>query len=94
MTLSDIRAAVAAQRPRKRALGVSDIDRAAELAQSARIYVRVYSSSGFVPNAYKWRAEIQYIQAARASESDAWAWSIGWTGAHRPNGRGSLEVIR
>lgn len=94
MTLNGIRAAVAAQRPRKRALNVSDVDRAAELARSAHTYVRVYGSGGFVPRSYKFRAEIQYIQATRASGADAWVWSIGWTGAHRPNGRGALEVVR
>lgn len=94
MTLNDIRAAVAAQKTRKRAVDVSDVDRAAELAKSAKKYVRVYGSDGFVPNSYKWRAEIQYIQAVRMSESDPWEWSIGWTFAQRPNGKGSLIVIR
>lgn len=94
MTLDDIRRNVAQQRRKRRTLTTSDVDRAEALAESARTYVRVYSRDGFVPNAYKYRAEIQYVQGMRASPGEPWAWSVSWTGAHRSYGAGMLEVTR
>lgn len=54
--------------------------------------VRVYSGAGFVPNSYRWRCQIQYIEVQRTPEG--LRVSTGWTGAQRSNARGSLVVVQ
>ena len=54
--------------------------------------VRVYSGAGFVPNSYKWRCQIQYVEVVRTPEG--LRVSTGWTGAQRSNARGSLVVVQ
>ena len=53
--------------------------------------IRVYSGAGFVPNSYRYRCEIQYIEITRTP--DGLRIATGWTGAQRSNGRGSLIVV-
>ena len=54
--------------------------------------VRVYSGAGFVPNSYKWRCQIQYVEVQRTPEG--LRVSTGWTGAQRSRGAGSLVVVQ
>lgn len=71
-----------------RALYPRDAETFADLVRSGSKYVRVYSSDGFVPNSYKWRCKIEYAQLCNG------VISIGWTGAQRSHGAGSLVVAR
>lgn len=48
---------------------------------------RSYSAGSFVPNAYKWRAEIAAASATRR-EDGAYCVSLGWHDAHRSYGAG------
>ena len=54
--------------------------------------VRVYSGAGFVPNSYRWRCTIQYVEVTRTPEG--LNVSTGWSGAQRSGARGSLIVVR
>lgn len=77
----------------RRACNVRDILICIQAAQkNAKRRVRVYSGAGFVPNSYRHRCEIQYIEAVK--RDDGWHYSVGWTGAQRSNGRGSLMVVQ
>lgn len=60
--------------------GVSDVNR-----------IRCYSPMGFVPNSYR-GARIQFIEATRVN-GYKWSIALGWTGASRSRGAGSLTVI-
>lgn len=60
--------------------------------REAKKRVRIYSDMGFVPSSYKWRCEIQYVECNR--HEDGWKVSVGWTGAQRPRGSGSLIVVQ
>lgn len=81
----------------RRALSESDCDafaRAVLRAMSEGFRrVRVYSEQGFVPGAYKWRCDIQFIEAVRPVGGE-WAAGTGWGGAQRSNGRGELLVMQ
>lgn len=59
----------------------------------AKRRIRVYSDAGFVPNSYKWRCDIQYVEANKAPDGK-WHIFTGWTGAQRRQGSGSLFVIQ
>lgn len=77
----------------RRACDVRDILLCMQAAQkNARRRVRVYSDAGFVPNSYRHRCEIQYVEAIKID--DCWHYSVGWTGAQRSNARGSLMVVQ
>jgi len=54
--------------------------------------VRVYSSEGFVPNSYKWRCEIEYIEFVNCYPDGKII--RGWTSAQRSYGQQSLVIIR
>jgi len=87
-------AAAAPVRATRRALRPSDIDTLIELVSTARKSVRVYSSAGFVPNAYRFRCQIQYIEAlAPAEPGERWTIRTAWTGAQRSHGAGALRVV-
>lgn len=76
----------------KRACTVRDILVAIRESRNAKKRVRVYSSAGFVPNSYKWRVEIQYVEGTKTDEG--WTFRTGWTGAQRARGNGSLVVVQ
>ncbi len=76
----------------KRACDVRDILIAMRETQNAKRRVRVYSDAGFVPNSYKYRCQIQYVEATK--EESGWQFSVGWTGAQRSRGNGSLLVVQ
>ena len=76
---------------RARCLWQSDIDRFLELvAANPTKRVRVYSSEGFVPNSYKYKAEISYVEYD-PNTRDTW---VGRSGAQRSYGNGNTEVVQ
>lgn len=54
--------------------------------------IRVYSGAGFVPNSYRWPCRIQYIEIQRTPAGPQIC--VGWTGAQRSRGAGSLVVVQ
>ena len=54
--------------------------------------IRVYSGAGFVPNSYRWRCMIQFVEVHRTPEG--LRVSTNWTGAQRSGARGSLVVVK
>jgi len=77
----------------KRAIDESNVRHAQKLLRRAKHTVRVYSDMGFVPNAYRSRCEIQYVEAVKDAETGKWQWYVGWTGAQRKRGYGPLATI-
>jgi hypothetical protein len=75
-----------------RAVGIEEIERAAALINEAEERVRVYSNAGFVPNAYRYRCDIEYVEALRGT--DGWTFRIGSTSAKRSGGSAAREVVR
>lgn len=55
--------------------------------------IRVYSSDGFVPNSYKYRADISYLQATRNAETGKFEVGAGTVDAKRSRGNGALVTI-
>ena len=54
--------------------------------------IRVYSRDGFVPNSYKYRAEIRYFEATR-TDSGEWKYTASYCDAKRSHGNGALVTI-
>lgn len=77
----------------RRACCRRDILVAIRESRVAKKRVRVYSSAGFVPNSYRSRCSIQYVQGVK-NEAGTWVFSVGWTGAQRSRGNGSLVVVQ
>lgn len=76
----------------RRPIDREDIRIAIRKTREAKKRVRIYSDMGFVPNSYKWRCEIQYVECNKCE--DGWKVSVGWTGAQRPRGIGNLIVVQ
>lgn len=53
--------------------------------------IRVYSADGFVPNSYKYRADITRLTAERTD--GGWSVFAEVVGAQRPRGQGSQVTI-
>lgn len=78
-----------------RILRPADVAQFVELVNNAtpeQHTIRVYSSDGFVPNSYKYRADISYLQATRL-ESGEFQIGAGTVDAKRSHGNGSLVTI-
>lgn len=54
--------------------------------------IRAYSPQGFVPNSYRYRCQIQYVEGVAVE--GGWRVTLGWTGAQRSRGQGALIVIQ
>jgi hypothetical protein len=85
-------------RARNRTIGQREIETFAELVDENKdnsevTTIRVYSAQGFVANAYKWRAEIAALTAARNAETGQFEIGGGWFDAHRSHGQGALITI-
>lgn len=79
-----------------RILSQKDVERFVELVNAAdekTHTIRVYSSDGFVPNSYKYRSYISYLQANRNPETGKFQIGASTTDAKRSHGNGSLETI-
>lgn len=94
--LRSIRASLASM-PNTRTARACDWSRvriALRAASKAKRRVRVYSGAGFVPNSYRWRCQIQYVELTVAPGGRITSVYTGWTGAQRANGAGSLIVVQ
>jgi len=76
----------------RRAIDGDEVSTALAKLPEATERVRVYSSWGFVPNSYKYRSEIQFVEATKVG--DAWSWTVSWGRAQRSNGKASLVVVK
>jgi len=76
-----------------RACSVSDIFLCIRKTAEAKRRVRIYSDDRFVPNSYKYRCLIQYVEAVK-SEEGGWTVRTGWTSAQRSSGKGSMVVVQ
>lgn len=91
--LRAIRSGLQATSSTARACDWSRVRVALRAVPQAKRRVRVYAGAGFVPNSYKWRCLIQYVEV---TIKDGRVISIiaAWTGAQRPRGQGSLVVVQ
>lgn len=91
--LRAIRSGLQATSSTARACDWSRVRVALRAVPQAKRRVRVYAGAGFVPNSYKWRCLIQYVEV---TIKDGRPVSIltSWTGAQRPRGQGSLVVVQ
>lgn len=55
--------------------------------------IRVYPDDAFVPNSYKYRAEVTIIQATRNNETGEWLVGAGVVDAKRSHARGAKVTI-
>lgn len=76
----------------KRAIGADEVRTAFAAIPQAKRRIRVYSNQGFVPNSYRNKCQIQYVQADLMDGE--WKWSTGWTNAQRSRSAGSLVVVQ
>ena len=76
----------------KRAIGADEVREAFAALPQAKKRIRVYSSQGFVPNSYRNKCMIQYVEANLVDGE--WKWSTGWTGAQRSRAAGALVVVQ
>ena len=78
------------QKSTERGLTDDDLRRFVQLqARNKGKRVRVYSSWGFVPNSYRYRCDIQWIETADNEKS----YRVGWSGAQRSGGSGAQCVV-
>lgn len=77
----------------RRAIGDYEVREAVAALPDAAKRVRVYSLRGFVPNSYRSKCLIQYVEAWR-DEAGEWRFCVGWTGAQRPRGMGTRVVVQ
>lgn len=77
----------------RRAISADEVQEAIAALPNAKKRVRVYSEQGFVPNSYRSKCLIQYVEAWR-DETGEWVWVTGWTGAQRSRGHGTRVVIQ
>ena len=76
----------------KRAIDADEVETLAKHIGDAKRRVRVYSSWGFVPNSYRNRCQIQYIEAELVA--GVWQIGTGWCGAQRSGGNASTVVVQ
>jgi len=98
MNVNEIRklAEKANGRRKWRTLDESDVQRFVKLFEencnNEKIHtIRVYSSEGFVPRSYKWRAPISVLEARRTEEGFEFVGFV--VDAKRGYGQGSLQTV-
>lgn len=77
----------------RRAIDDEEVKTALQRLADAKQRVRVYSSWGFVANSYKYRSDIQWVEAT-LDESGNWVWTTGWGRAQRSFGKAETVVVR
>lgn len=77
----------------RRSVDAAEVTEAFQALEKAKRRVRVYSTAGFVPNSYRYRCEIQYVEAEKVGDDD-WAWSVCWGPAQRKNARAATVVVQ
>lgn len=85
-------------RRRTRLLDAADIgiffETLNEVGDDPKVHtVRRYSGEGFVPNSYKYRADISYLEANRDAETGEWRIGANTADAKRSRGNGALTTI-
>lgn len=100
MTTAELteKAQAANGRRKTRTIKPSDIARFEELFAARKDdpkahTIRVYAADGFVANSYQYRAEISYIEARRAAETNEWNIVVSTCDAKRSRGQGVLETV-
>lgn len=76
----------------KRAITAEEVRKALEVLPKAKSRVRVYSGQGFVPNSYRNKCQIQYLQGDFIDGE--WKWHTGWSNAQRTRASGSIVVVQ
>jgi hypothetical protein len=76
----------------RRAISADEVQEAFAALPQAKKRVRVYSAQGFVPNSYRSRCLIQYVEAFL--DEGEWKFVTGWTGAQRSRGAANRIVIQ
>ena len=76
----------------KRAIGADEVCEAFAALPQAKKRIRVYSEQGFVPNSYRNKCSIQYVEVNLVDGE--WQWSTGWTGAQRKRGAATRVVVQ
>jgi len=76
----------------KRAIDADEVATLVTHLGTAKRRVRVYSAWGFVPNSYRNRCQIQYVEAVL--EAGVWHISTGWCGAQRSGGSAAMVVVQ
>ena len=76
----------------KRAITAEEVRTALEVLPEAKNRVRVYSGQGFVPNSYRNKCQIQYLQGDFVDGE--WKWHTGWSNAQRCRASGSIVVVQ
>jgi hypothetical protein len=90
------RAADLTGRRQSRYISKPEIDKMAALDRKKTLAgkrIRVYSFDGFVPNSYKYRADIDYIERYYDPETGKKIFTVSQTGASRSHGNGSLVTV-
>lgn len=77
----------------KRAIDADEVTTALAKLPEAKSRVRVYSSWGFVPNSYKYRSDIQFVEATLDENGD-WVWTVSWGRAQRSFGKASTVIVK
>lgn len=77
----------------KRAIDDEEVTTALARLADAKSRVRVYSSWGFVANSYKYRSDIQFVEA-NLDENGDWVWTTGWGRAQRSYGKAETVVVK
>jgi hypothetical protein len=77
----------------RRSVDAAEVTEAFQALEKAKRRVRVYSTAGFVPNSYRYRCEIQYVEAEKTGD-DNWVWSVRWGSAQRKNARAATVVVQ
>lgn len=77
----------------RRSVDEVEIKEAHKALPAAKQRVRVYSAAGFVPNSYRYRCDIQFVEAIKVDD-ETWDWNLSWGRAQRSNGRASRKVVQ
>lgn len=77
----------------RRSVDADEVVQAYQALDKAKRRVRVYSAAGFVPNSYRYRCDIQWVEVAKTETGD-WDWRLGWGNAQRSNGRAAKVVVQ
>lgn len=77
----------------RRSVDEQEVTEAFKALPEAKRRVRVYSAAGFVPNAYRYRCDIQWVEA-NLDDQGQWHWSLDWGRAQRSNARANRVVVQ
>lgn len=76
-----------------RSIDADEVITAYQKLDRAKNRVRVYSVAGFVPKSYRYRCDIQFVEATKTDTGD-WSWSVHWDQAHSDNSRAARVIVQ